>query len=66
MQLLVWHKDQKVVCHWFSRRRSFIVSNIVPKNLSMKRVVRHVGQAMHEANDLIPTTDAPTAFQTAP
>ena len=32
------------------------VSNVVPENFSMNvaAVARHVGQAMHEANDLIP------------
>ena len=30
------------------------ISNVVPEDLSMNAVLRHVGQAMHEANDLVP------------
>ena len=31
--------------------------NVVPEGLSMNTVFRHVGQAMHEATELVPATD---------
>ena len=42
------------------------VSNVVPENFSMNTVVRHVGQAMHEANDLIPPSMHPRPFRQLP
>ena len=42
------------------------VSNDVPENFSMNAVVRHVGQAMHEANDLISPPMHPRFFRQLP
>ena len=37
------------------------ISNIVPKDLSMNSILRHVAQAMHEANELVPPPMHPMA-----
>ena len=42
------------------------ISNVVPEDLSMNAVLRHVGQAMHEANDLAPPPMHPWHFRQLP
>ena len=42
------------------------ISNVVPEDLSMNAVLRHVGQAMHEANDLVPPPMHPWHFRQLP
>ena len=42
------------------------ISNVVPEDLSMNAVLRHVGQAMHEANNLVPPPMHPWHFRQLP
>ena len=42
------------------------ISDVVPEDLSMNAALRHVGQAMHEANDLIPPSMHTRPFRQLP